>query len=271
MMKKIIYLLTSLLILLIPTNIFAYNNRIIDDADVLSENDEIKLNEKLDELSNKYNYDIIVYFSIDTSFGEDIVSEGCEFYDSNYYGYGDEHSGILLIANYEVGMFDVITTGKQVREKYDGYIADCYDEVEKDLGNDPYEAVLSFIKWVDTRFINENIDYKNEYVVNKDDTVLNLSVASLLSLIISIVVCLILKSQLKTEGKKRGANNYINKNSFKLTRSGDIFLYRSTTRRRIKTNQNNRSNHISSGGNGFHVSHTSSHNISHGSGGGRRF
>ena len=267
MIKKFIALLVLALMLLIPINVFADSNRIIDNANKLSEADKRELNVKLNDLSSKYDMDIIVYFSNDTSFGDDIVSEGCEFYDNNGYGYGEDHRGLLLIVNYEVGIFDVITTGPDVRNKYDGYIEDCYNAIQSSLGNNPYKAIEIFAEWVDTRFIYEGneVNDNNEEVKNTDNTTRDLTVSGVTSLIVSGVTGFVLKGQLKTEKKKHGASNYMDKNSFNLTRFGDVFLYRTTTRRRINTNTNNHS------GGGSHISHTSSSGISHGSGGGRRF
>lgn len=267
MMKKFIALLVLILMLLIPINVFADSNRIIDNVNKLSETEKNELNVKLNDLSSKYDMDIIVYFSNDTSFGNDVVSEGCEFYDNNGYGYGEDHRGLLLIVNYEEGMFDVITTGPDVRNKYDGYIEDCYDAIQNSLGSNPYKAIEIFVEWVDTRFIYENNEVidNNEEVKNTDNTARDLIVSGVVSLIISGVTGIILKSQLKTEKKKHGASNYMDKDSFNLTRFGDIFLYRTTTKRRINTDSNNHS------GGGSHISHTSSSGISHGSGGGRSF
>lgn len=277
-MKKIITLLVLLILLLIPINILGENKRLVDDVDVLTDEQENNINTILDALADKYDFDVVVYLSNDLSFGDDITSEGCEFYDLNGYGYGDNHRGVLLIVNYETGLFDIITTGDEVRNKYDGYIEDCFNAIQSSLRNNPYDSIMIFGYWVDTRFIDENVVSGSD-VINRSEqednvsaqinnTPRNLIVSGVVSALICLITGIVLKKQLKTEGKKHGAMNYIDKNSFNLTRSGDIFLYRSTTRRRIKNDSNNSHN---SGGKGFHVSHTSSRGISHGSGGGRRF
>lgn len=287
-MKRILTIITLLLTILVPFNVLSENDRIVDKALMLSENERSELTNELDAISDKYDMDVVVYFSTDTSFGDNdnsIMIEGGEFFDGNGYGYGDDHRGILLIVNYATGYLDIITTGPQVMEKYDGYIEEAYDYISPYLRDNPAEAIRVFIKWVDTRFIPENNnnnsdnnydDYtNNDYYPSedtdykKDTTVRDLSVSGIFSLIISSVTMLIFKKQLKTEGKKADARNYVVPNSFKLTRSGDIFLYRSTMRRRIQRNDSNR--HSSGGGGGHHVSFSSSHGISHGSGGGHKF
>lgn len=266
-MKKLITIITLTLTLLIPINVFSENKKIVDNVNILSDDELSSLTTQLDNLANKYDMDVVVYLSNDTSFGEDITSEGCEFYDLNGYGYGDNHRGVLLIINYEIGMFDIITTGDEVRNKYDGYIESCFDAMMDSVANNPYETIKIFEDWIDTRFISDE-QIIDVIPVKKDNTVRDLSVSGITAAIVSVIVAIILKRQLITEGKKHGASNYIDKNSFNLTRSGDIFLYRTTSTRRIQTQQNN--NNHSSGG-GYHVSHTSSTGTSHGSGGGRHF
>lgn len=261
-MKKII--ISILLLLSFVSPVYCENNRIVDNAYMLTDNEISQLSSELDLLSKRHDLDIVVYFSIDTSFGEDIVSEGCEFFDNNGYGYGDDHRGILLIVNYETGYLDIITTGDDVRNKYDGYIEDCFDAISGYLRDNPYYAIQIFEQWVDTRFI---VDNTNDVASN--NTVKYLSVSGIIALLVSVITGIVLKKQLKTEGKKHGATNYIDNNSFRLTRSGDIFLFRSTSRRRIV--KHNTNNFHSSGGGGSHISHTSSSGVSHGSGGGRRF
>lgn len=270
-MKKLILVFTLLISLLIPNTIHSENKRIVDNVGILSDAEINDLTIQLDELSNKYNYDIVIYFSNDNSFKDDIVSEGSEFFDLNGYGYGDNHNGILLIVNYETRYFDVITTGDEVRNKYDGYLQECCDVIGQNISDNPVYAISLFIDWVDTRFIysDEDVIIDNpisEEELAKQKTIRDLSISAVISIIISAITMIVLKGQLKTEGKKHNASQYTVPYSFNLRRSGDIFLYRTTSRRYIprKTNNNN-------SGNGFHISHTSSSGISHGSGGGHRF
>lgn len=279
-MKKIITIFTLLLTIFLPFNVLSENDRVVDKALMLSESERSELSSELDSLSDKYDMDIVVYFSTDTSFGDaddSIMYEGGEFFDGNGYGYGDDHRGILLIVNYATGYFDIITTGPEVMSKYDGYIEEAYEYLTPYLRDDPAQAIRVFEEWIDTRFISEN-DYSNDdYYPQEDDiyykqdnTVRDLSISGIISIIVSSVTMLLFKKQLKTEGKKADARNYVVPNSFNLTRSGDIFLYRSTMRRRIPRKDNN-NRHSSSGGGGHHVSFSSSHGISHGSGGGHKF
>lgn len=269
-MKKKLLVLLIFISLIIPTSIYADNKRIVDNVGILTDSQIDDLTIELDGLSNKYNYDIVVYFSNDTSFGEDIVSEGSEFFDNNGYGYGDQHSGLLLIVNYQTDYFDIITTGDEVRNKYDGYLEYGCDVLSEYLRDNPVYAIRLFEEWVDTRFIYD--DYQQETITispeeaARQKNIRDLAVAGFVSVIVCVITMVVLKSQLKSEGKKHNASSYVVPYSFKLHRSGDIFLYRTFSRIRIEKPRNHNNN-----GGGMHISHTSSSGISHGSSGGHRF
>lgn len=51
-------------------------------------------------------------------------------------------------------------------------------------------------------------------------------------IVIALIVCLIMKSCMKTVRPKHTANDYIKKNSFHITRSRDIFIYAELSKRK---------------------------------------
>ena len=67
------------------------------------------------------------------------------------------------------------------------------------------------------------------------DPTIRIVLIILIPLIISLVVCLIWRSQMKTARIARTADNYIPMGGFNLTAQVDAFLYRTTSRRRINT------------------------------------
>ena len=57
----------------------------------------------------------------------------------------------------------------------------------------------------------------------------------LVALLIATVICLIWRSQMKTARIARTASNYIPQGGFRLTGQGDMFMYRTVTRRKIQS------------------------------------
>ena len=66
---------------------------------------------------------------------------------------------------------------------------------------------------------------------------------------VALIVVFILKGQMKTVRRKPDANSYVRDGSFQLTRAQDIYLYTTTTRRKIESD-NNHGNHGSHGSHG---------------------
>ena len=60
----------------------------------------------------------------------------------------------------------------------------------------------------------------------------NLPLIFAVGVVIALIVCLIMKSCMKTARPKHTANDYIKKNSFHITRSRDIFIYAELSKRK---------------------------------------
>ena len=67
------------------------------------------------------------------------------------------------------------------------------------------------------------------------DPVILVCILILLPLAIAFGICMFWRSKMKTAKIARQADNYIPAGGFNLTRSSDIFLYRTTTRTKIQS------------------------------------
>ena len=86
-------------------------------------------------------------------------------------------------------------------------------------------------------YLSENAEqftYEAESETSADEAAATLTAQDVLKmilfsfiagLIIALIVCLVMKSRMKTARNKLTANDYIRKNSFNITRSRDIFIY----------------------------------------------
>ena len=69
------------------------------------------------------------------------------------------------------------------------------------------------------------------------DTSVKIAIIVLVPLLISLIICLVWRSNMKTAKIARLADNYIPQNGFILTVQVDSFLYRTTKRRKIQQNK----------------------------------
>ena len=68
-----------------------------------------------------------------------------------------------------------------------------------------------------------------------DSGVIKIAVVVLVPIIISLIICLVWRSKMKTAKLAKTADNYIPENGFILAVQVDTFLYKTTTRRKIQT------------------------------------
>lgn len=71
----------------------------------------------------------------------------------------------------------------------------------------------------------EAADSESDGSLTVQDVLKKVLYAFIAGLIIALIVCLIMKSSMRTANSKATANDYIRKNSFNITRSRDIFIY----------------------------------------------
>jgi uncharacterized protein len=254
-MKKIIILVSLIFISLFNLNIYANGNKIVDKTDSLSESEIEELNDELRTLVDNTGFDVVVYFAYEMA---DVTELADDYFDYNGYGLGNDKEGIILCVNYYDRDYTITTSGSKTKKLFNedalNYI---YDNVTSYLSNgNKVGAVREFIEDINYICSDEYSDLRMQ-----DNIKSSLIIGVFGALIISLVTFLILRGQLKTQGIKKEAYDYVNKASVDVFRSGEIFLYKNISRRRIERSQG-------SGGSGSHIS---SSGRSHGGGGSHRF
>ena len=112
-MKKFLALLLLLLLCVSPT--LAEQPRVIDEADVLTANDEARLEQAIALIRQEHQFDVVLLTktSID---GKVPRYYAADYYDYGGYGYNDTHDGIilLLVTGASVGDRDytIVMTGR---------------------------------------------------------------------------------------------------------------------------------------------------------------
>ncbi len=254
-MKKIIILVSLIFISLFNLNIYANDEKVVDKTDSLSESEIEELNSEVKALVEKVDFDVVVYFAYEMA---DVTELADDYFDYNGYGLGNNREGIILCVNYYSRDYTITTSGTKTIELFDDNALNyIYDDITPYLSSDnKVGTVEEFIKDIEYICSDEYSGLKT-----KDNIKSSLIIGAFGALIISLVTYLILRGQLKTQGIKKEAYDYVNKASVDVFRSGEIFLYKNISRRRIERRQ-------SSGGGSTHIS---SSGRSHGGGGSHRF
>ncbi len=261
MFMKLLKKISALLIAAAACTAFAYpafaenSDKVVDMADLLTDDEEQRLEKVMLEIVQKYDYSFdIAAVTTNSTDGKSAEAYADDYYDYNGYGYDSEYSGLLLLIDMGDRYWHITTSGKAVAVFTDQSINRIGGSMTPYLSDENYfYAIYEFAQSAD-----ECIE-RYERTGGKSTTVGERLLISLASgLVVALIVCLIMKAQLKTAVKQFAAARYIRQGSLNVQYSRDIFLYRTVTRRKIETN--------SGGGSS---THTSSSGRSHGGGGGR--
>lgn len=270
-MKKLSAIVLALLLSVIPMIPVSAENdlaRLLDAADLLTDSEEEALMEKLDEISERQQVDIVIV-TVDSLEGETAMDYADDFYDYNEYGLGDGDDGILFLVSMEERESYISTHGYGITAVTDAGREHMFDVFIDDMSDGNYmEAFTTFAELCDD-YITQARTGEPYDVGNLPKEPFSAGMNLLISLVIAFVIALIvtgvMRSKLKTVSSQSGADSYVKKDSMKLKKKNDLFLYRNVNRRKKPKNESS-----SSSGGGGSKTHTSSSGRTHG-GGGRKF
>ncbi len=218
-------------------------NKIVDNSDVLTDSQETELLNTINSTIEQVNIDVAVV-TVDSTYGVDIMNYTDDYYDYNHYGLGENNDGIILLVATQDRAYHFTTTGSAIAT-FENDISNMQTALESNLSTDDYFGAFN-------TFTDEVYD-----VVLNPFTLVDGLIALAIGIVVAIIVCAVLASQLKSVKKQALAHQYIRQNSFSLENRHDLFLYKTVTSR-------TKSSSSSGGG-----SHTGSSGTSHGGGGGR--
>lgn len=220
-----------------------------DGANLLSRDDQILLNKKLEELSQKEKMDIVIVTATDLG-GKSPQSYADDFFDYNGFGYDEEHNGILLLYRHDApGFRDIYisTTGKAIK-RFNPYIDKMLDKLIIPLSDNEFDSAFHL-------FIKLACKYNGFFI---DATWLIISVG--VGVLIAFVTMKSRTRSLTTAIRQLNGDRYVTEMT--LTKQSDTFLFKNVHRVRVPKQTSG----PSSGGG----VHRGSSGRSHG-GGGRRF
>ena len=256
--KKIIPFISSIIISLIFTiTINADLNFVVDDANLLSSQEETKLRIDLENFKNEYNMDAVIVTSNDLD-GKSQMDYADDYFDYNGYGVGEDKSGLLLLIDMDDRKVWISTSGEAIKYFTDSRIQNIVDDITTQLKNaDYFEGCNEFIN--DINYYAEEGIPAGQYTYNEAERTQKVIFIGLgAGLIVASVVSLLVVNSYKNS-KSISTANYVDRNSIVFTRKKDRFISTYTSKTKIERNNS------SSGGSS---THTSSSGNTHGGGGG---
>lgn len=220
-------------------NVSAANaDKVVDNADILTDSEEQKLEEKMLGIVDKYGYDIAVV-TVNSTDGKSMMAYADDYYDYNYYG----EDGLMLLYDNSTNEAYITTDGKGIRAFTDKGISNVGKEVRPSLDSGNYYKAFDSFADVSEQYIDYYETHGKAY--RKKNYVVIVLISLGIGAVIAAIVCLVLKAQLKTAVLQTNATEYVRKGSKNVTYARDIYLYRKVSSRKIESES---STHTSSSG-----------------------
>ena len=249
-MKRIF---SCLLLLLITTSfvVTAYadfqNPSIVDDAGYLMQSELSSLSKELDEVREKYGFEVAIYTESDMT-SSTAEASADDIYDYNGYGAGEDDDGILLYICSDTREYHFTTHGKGLKYFNSKGLKYLESKVAPYLSeNDYYEAFNAYIETTDELLqmakdgkpYNEK-QYSTKYLIGV------IIAALLIPLLVALILMKKKLKKMKTAVENDYAANYIKPGSMRIDTSRDLFLYSRITK--IERPKSNSGTHTSSSG-----------------------
>ena len=251
-MKRTFFgMLCSLLVCLsfsVPAYAWSDMPLVVDHADILSDSEESQLLSKLENISKDRQMDIVVV--TESSIGDKTPMEYADdFYDYNGY----EEDGVLLLVAMSESKWHISTTGYGITAITDRGLEYMSDQFVGYLSDGEYYEAFDTYADLTADFIDQartGKPYDNGNLPKKPFKLFrNLIMAIVIGAVLASVVTGSMKAQLDTVHAKAEAKDYLKKDSLKVTRSQDTFLYKHVDRiEKPKDSDSGSSTHTSSSG-----------------------
>ena len=213
--------------------------RLIDNADLLTDDQEKEISSMLTEYSEKQECDIVFLTepdlkNADFSFNGTAVDYADEYYDTH--GYASDGVLVFITLADETGKRKVqfSCTGKCMKRLSDDEQNEIIDDVFTSLSNSDYYTAIKKM----ASEINEKLPVSLKWYM--------LPLAIGIGFAIAMLIMSSIRKKLKTVEMQHGAKNYVRAGSMNVTAARDTYLY-STVSRTAKP-KNNSSGRTSSGG-----------------------
>lgn len=225
--------------------------RVIDQANLLTDSEEVSLTEKLDEISLRQKMDIVVA-TADSLDGYTVQQYADQLYERHNYGYGDSKDGLMLLISMEDNDWCISTCGYGITAFTDAGINYIGKQITTKLSEGNYVAAFENYAELCDDFITQARSEKpfdNSNLPREPLSLIWIPISLLIGFVIAKIIVGNMKNELKTVRTQKAANSYVKSGSMNITESRDLFLYNTVTKTaKPKNNSSSSSTHSSSSG-----------------------
>ena len=213
--------------------------RLVDAADLLTQNQEAELLDRLDRVSQELQVDVVIVTMESLGgYSADAVVEA--YYDEYGFGFGPNRDGVLLLLSMAERDYRILSNGFAADAISMSDIDTIGDHIVDELSAGEYmEAFMEFTSLC----VYEIEGARNGFPFAFGKSLL---ISLGIGFAVAFIATGIMRAQLRSVKTRTGAREYTVPGSMHLTHSADLFLYRTLDRRRKP--QNNSSGSRGGGG-----------------------
>lgn len=254
-MKKKIFAIFTIMLLLLVNSCYVFaaeKDYVVDDAKLLSNSEEAELEQLLEEKSRALGFDIVVA-TVKSTGDKSAEAYADDFYDYNGYGQGSTNDGCILLISMEYRDWHISTTGYGITALTDRGIEYISDQFSGSLSEGNYSNAFRIYADQVERFVEqartgEPFDTGNLPSREKGFNPVYAIAGLIVGLLSAFGITGGMKAKLKPVRYASAAKEYLNRDSFRLTGSSDIFITASVTRHKKSDDEGGSSTHVGSSG-----------------------
>ncbi len=231
-------------------NFAAHDARVVDSANLLNGSEEAQLINRLNEISERQNSDVVIV-TVPSLDGKSVTAYADDYYDYHDYGMGADKSGILLLVSMEKRDWHISTTGYGITAFTDAGLKYISNKFKPYLSKKNYAKAFNTFADLCDEFITQaktGKPYDNGNLPKEPLPLWWIPASVGIGLFVAFLITNKMKNKLKTVVKKAGAEDYLRKESLKVERSNDVFLYNTLTKTPKAKKSSGSSTHFGSSG-----------------------
>ena len=240
-----VFLAMTLVVMLSISVSAAQMPRLVDSADLLSADQESDLLAWLDQVSEELQVDVAVV-TMESCGGHDPDDVVAAYYDDYGFGYGTNRDGVVLMLAMEERDWRILSNGFAADAITLNDIDRIGDSIVGDLsGGDYYEAFMTY-----ATMCKGEIEDERQF-----DFDLSLGISVFIGLVVALIAVEVMRGGHRSVRSQTGAREYAVPGGLKVTRSNDLFLYRTVNRvhRPKETSSSSGSSFRGGGGGGRNI------------------
>lgn len=229
------------------------SEKIYDFADLLTEEEEQKLFDRVEKYIDKNKMDLAIV-TINYNKKGTAREYADDFFDYNDFGINKTRDGVLFLIDMDTREIYMSTTGNAIIMYDDNRIDESLDQVYKYMTNENYfEGTLNYIQKIDN-YATEGIPSSNKGAYFDENGNIQVQkympygILLLFSFGVTLVVIIVLVLKNKLARKATTAKEYLKKETIKINNDGEIFVGTNTVKHRIQSSSGGSSTHIGSSG-----------------------